>query len=129
MLTDTVEADSRGVGQRFVAQVDQVTRAYHLHEQEQRWALADDHGDAQHRVQHMHLHAQGDPHGSRQPGLATLCITAASDHGEVGPRADDGEDSEQGYSDEFSHWRVSIGDENAQTRRLSWAYGQRKIDL
>ncbi|MNV68307.1 hypothetical protein D3C71_1611470 [compost metagenome] len=98
-----VEADAPGVGQRLVAQVDQVTRAQHFHAQEQSRALADDHRDAQHRVQDVHLHSQGNAHGSSQPGLAALCITAAGDHGEVGTGADDGEQGEQGDGDEFGH--------------------------
>ncbi|MNJ72457.1 hypothetical protein D3C77_691080 [compost metagenome] len=51
----------------------------------------------------MHLHAQCNPHRSRQPGLAALCITAAGDHGEVGTGADDGKQGEQGDGDEFGH--------------------------
>ncbi|MCY1415441.1 hypothetical protein D9M71_309230 [compost metagenome] len=102
-LAYPVEADAPGVGQRLVAQVDQIARAQHLHDQEQGWALAYDHRDAQHRVQHMHLHPQGDANGGRQPGLAALGITAAGDHGEVGAGADDGEQGEQGDGDEFGH--------------------------
>ena len=60
-----------------------------------------DSGDPQHGVQHMHLHTQGNPHCSGQPSLAALGVTAASDQGEVGAGADDGQDSEQGDSNEF----------------------------
>ncbi|MNH30508.1 hypothetical protein D3C79_908080 [compost metagenome] len=102
-MTAALKVDALSVGQRLVAQVDQVTRTEHFHDQEQRRALADDHGNAQHRVQHMHLHPQGDAHGGRQPGLAALCITAAGDHGEVGTGADDGKQGEQGDGDEFGH--------------------------
>ncbi|MNE53739.1 hypothetical protein D3C80_1484820 [compost metagenome] len=116
MQLEAVEADARGIGQRLVAQVDQVTRAHHLHRQEQSRALADDHGDAQYRVQHVHLNTQGDADGGGQASFAPLCITAASDHGEVGTWADNRQDSEQANGKEFVHWKRSIVDENARMR-------------
>ena len=73
------------------------------HGEEQSRALADEHCNAQHRVQHMHLHSQRNAHGSGQPGPSALCITAAGDHGEIGAWADDGEQGEQGDGDEFGH--------------------------
>ncbi|MNJ66776.1 hypothetical protein D3C77_628830 [compost metagenome] len=84
----TVQGNPCGVGQRLVAKINQVPRPQHFHCQKQRRTLADDHRNAQHGVQHMHLHPQGNAQGRSQARTPAEGVTAAGHHGKVGARAD-----------------------------------------
>jgi hypothetical protein len=102
----SAQADARGIGQRLVAQVHQITRptTFIARNSAGLWLMI----TAMPRRCTAHAPApQGDTQRGSQAGLAALCITAAGDHGEVGARADDGEQGETSDGDEFGHERLS----------------------
>ncbi|KAG0905992.1 hypothetical protein G6F31_021869 [Rhizopus arrhizus] len=58
---------------------------------------------AEHRIEHVDLHAQGDAQRTDKARAPAEQVTVSGHHCEVRPRTDDGKDGDKGNGDQFGH--------------------------
>ena len=98
-----VDRQLRFVRERLPTDDDQIQRAGDFDGGKERGGMGDDQRDAEHRVEHVDLYAEGDAQRGQQAGVAAVQIAIPRHHGEVRAGADGGEYGDQGDGDKFSH--------------------------
>ncbi|SOY65934.1 hypothetical protein CBM2586_B10529 [Cupriavidus phytorum] len=78
------------------ADPDQIDGAQRLHHRQHAMRVRHQQRHPEHRIEHMHLHAQGDAERAEQAGAAAVQVAVAGDHGEVGAGTDHGQHGHRG---------------------------------